>query len=71
MEWVGKCIFVGKTSFFTENVCIIVAEAVSLQPLLQKRGGGVLRRMLLPNGVMVALQILVLSVWVRVLVRQQ
>lgn len=67
----GKGVLSGKTLFFTENACIIGTEALPLQSLLHETGKSILPGMKLPNGVMVALQILVLSVWVRVLVRQQ
>ena len=51
------------TQIFLQNSCGVQKVVVLLQSLPTS---GVL-----PNGVMVALQILVLSVWVRVLVRQQ
>ena len=50
-----------KSAFFFKKIWSIQKFVVILHPLLRKR---------LLNGVMVALQILVLSVWVRVLVEQ-
>ena len=54
--------FLHKNKKKCKKICTCHKKAVPLHPLLKK---------VLLNGVMVALQILVLSVWVRVLVEQQ
>ena len=56
-----KCIFF---AFFCKKIWLCQKNVVPLHPLLKNNSNA------LPNCVMVALQILVLSVWVRVLVRQ-